>query len=85
MRTELVTTLKRQATEILAELERDKVPILITQHGVPSAYLLDVESFELLQRRMTVLEGIARGEMAVAEGRAISHADAKTRMERWLK
>jgi prevent-host-death family protein len=85
MRTELVTTLKRQATEILAELERDKEPILITQHGVPSAYLLDVESFELLQQRMTVLEGIARGEMAVSEGRVVSHADAKVRMGRWLK
>jgi prevent-host-death family protein len=44
MRTELVTTLKRQATELLAELERDKEPILITQHGLPSAYLVDVES-----------------------------------------
>jgi prevent-host-death family protein len=85
MRTELVTTLKRRATEILAELERDKEPILITQHGVPSAYLLDVETFELLQQRMAVLEGIARGEMAVAEGRIVSHADAKARMGRWLK
>jgi prevent-host-death family protein len=85
VRTELVTTLKRQATEILAELERDKEPILITQHGVPSAYLLDVESFELMQQRMAVLEGIARGEMAVSEGRVVSHADAKARMGRWLK
>jgi prevent-host-death family protein len=85
MRTELVTTLKRQATEILAELERDKEPILITQHGMPSAYLVDVESFELLQRRMALLEGIARGEVAVAEGRVVSHADAKARMGRWLK
>jgi prevent-host-death family protein len=85
MRTELVTTLKRQATEILAELKRDKEPILITQHGVPSAYLVDVESFELLQQRMALLEGIARGEMAVAEGRVVGHADAKARMGRWLK
>lgn len=85
MRTELVTTLKRQATEILAELERDREPILITQHGVPSAYLLDVDSFERLQQRMAVLEGIARGEMAVAEGRVVSHTDAKARMGRWLK
>lgn len=85
MRAELVTTLKRQATEILAELARDKEPILITQHGVPSAYLVDVESFELLRRRMAVLEGIARGEMAVAEGRIVSHTDAKARMGRWLK
>lgn len=85
MRTELVTTLKRQATELLSELERDKEPILITQHGIPSAYLVDVEIFESLQQRMTLLEGIARGEKAVEEGRAISHAAAKKRMARWLK
>ncbi len=85
MRTELVTTLKRQATEILAELERDKRPILITQHGLPSAYLVDVESYELLQQRMSVLEGVARGEMAVVEGRLVSHTQAKARMARWLK
>ena len=85
MRTELVTTLKRQATELLSDIERDKQPILITQHGLPSAYLVDVETFELLQQRMAVLEGIARGEMAVAEGRVVSHAEARTRMARWLK
>ena len=33
MRSELVTTLKRQATELLSDLERDREPILITQHG----------------------------------------------------
>jgi prevent-host-death family protein len=85
MRTELVTTLKRQATELLSDLERDKRPILITQHGLPSAYLLDVESYEKLQRRMALLEGIARGENAVAEGRVLSHAQARSRMARWLK
>lgn len=85
MRTELVTTLKRQATELLADIERDKVPILITQHGLPSAYLVDIETYELQQQRMTILEGIARGEMAVAEGRVVDHASAKARLARWLK
>jgi prevent-host-death family protein len=85
MRTELVTTLKRQATELLSDIERDKEPILITQHGLPSAYLVDVESYELLQQRMSVLEGIARGEQAVAEGRILSNAQAKARLARWLK
>ena len=85
MRTELVTTLKRQATELLADIERDREPILITQHGLPSAYLVDVETYELQQGRMAVLEGIARGEMAIAEGRVVSHADAKVRLSRWLK
>lgn len=85
MRTELVTTLKRQATELLADVERDKQPILITQHGLPSAYLVDVETYELQQQRMAVLEGIARGELALAEGRSVPHEQAKARLSRWLK
>jgi prevent-host-death family protein len=85
MRTELVTTLKRQATELLDELGRSKEPILITQHGLPSAYLVDVETFEKLQDRMSLLEGIARGEKAVEEGRTLSQTQAKQRMARWLK
>ena len=85
MRTELVTTLKRQATELLSDVERDKEPILITQHGLPTAYLVDVESYELMQQRMNILEGIARGEQAIAEGRAVSHSQAKKRLARWLK
>jgi prevent-host-death family protein len=85
MRTELVTTLKRQATELLSELERSKEPILITQHGLPSAYLVDVETYEALQKRMNLLEGIARGERAIEEGRTLTHAQAEQRMARWLK
>jgi prevent-host-death family protein len=69
----------------LAELQRDKEPILITQHGLPSAYLIDVESFERLQFRMNVLEGIARGERAVEEGRTLTHDEAKAELSRWLK
>ncbi len=85
MRTELVTTLKRHATELLSELEKHREPILITQHGLPSAYLVDVESYDLLQKRMRLLEGIARGEKAVEEGRVLSQPQAKQRLGRWLK
>lgn len=85
MRTELVTTLKRKATDLLAEIRRDKEPILITQHGLPSAYLVDVESFERLLFRMDLLEGIARGERAVEEGRTLTHDEAKAKLSRWPK
>ena len=84
MRTELVTTLKRQATRILAELYQSKDPILITEHGAPSAYLVDVSMFELMQDRMLILEGIARGERAILEKRTLTQPDAKRRMAKWL-
>ncbi len=85
MKTELVTTLKRKATEILGDLEKDKEPRLITQHGRPAAYLLDVSTYERMEGRIALLEGIARGERAIEERRVVSHSEAKKRMKRWLE
>ena len=85
MKTELVTTLKRQATKILADLHDSKEPVLITEHGQPSAYLVDVEDYEYMQNRMKILEGIARGEKAVFEGRLYSELEAEEKMSKWLK
>jgi prevent-host-death family protein len=85
MKTELVTNLKREATKILAELHSSKEPVLITEHGRASAYLLDVEDYELMQRRIEILEGIARGEVAYQENRAFSKAEARKKMKKWLK
>lgn len=85
MKTELVTTLKRKATKILDELHREKEPVLITEYGKPSAYLVDVESYENLLRRLKLLEGIARGEKAIFENRVVTHEEAQTKMSRWLK
>ncbi|QIF04582.1 type II toxin-antitoxin system Phd/YefM family antitoxin [Roseimicrobium sp. ORNL1] len=85
MKTELVTGLKRNATEILADLSADGEPILITQHGRPAAYLVDVEGYERLQRKVGILEIIARGEEAVEDNRVVSHAEAKKRMARYLR
>lgn len=85
MKTELVTTLKRQATKILADLRHSKEPVLITEHGQPSAYLIDVDDYEMMQNRLKILEGIAKGESAIREGRVLSNSKAKEKMSRWLK
>ena len=55
------------------------------QPGVSTAYLVEVETFETLQRRITLPEGIARGEKAIAEGRSLTQKQAKQRMSKWLK
>ena len=75
MRTEVVAT-KRRRSRLLADLERTRRPIAMTQHGIPSASL---------QEQMRLLEGIARGERAFREGRVLTQAQARRRMARWLK
>lgn len=85
MKVELVTTLKRQATKILSDLHESKEPVLITEHGLPSAYLVDVDDYEMMQNRMRILEGIARGESSIREGHTFSNAQAKEKMSKWLK
>ncbi len=85
MKVELVTTLKRQATKILAELHSTKEPVLITEHGQPSAYLVDVDDFEFMQQRMKILEGVARGEQAIRNEATLSSSAAKEKMTKWLK
>ena len=84
MKTELVTTLKRQATRVLSDLHDSGEPVLITEHGKPSAYLVDVDSYEFMQNRVRILEGIARGERAILEKRTLSQAEAKREMKKWL-
>ena len=85
MKIELVTTLKRQATKILAELHDSKEPVLITEHGKPSAYLVDVQDYEMMQNRMKILDGIARGEAALLKNRIFTQTEAKDKMSKWLK
>ena len=62
MKTELVTTLKRNATDILTQIADDHEPVLITQYGKPAAYIVDVDTFEVMEARISLLEGIARGD-----------------------
>ena len=86
MRTVLkpVTEIKRHATEILAELRKTRVSAAITEHGAVGGYLVDPETFEAMARRLEILEGIALGEMDIAQGKTMSRTEAKKRMTKWF-
>lgn len=84
MKTELFTPLKRQATRILWDLHSSKKPLLITEHDQPSAYLLDVADDEQMNVRMTILEGIARGEQAIQNRLTSTDKEARRQFAKWL-
>jgi len=83
--TELVTSLKRRATKIIDRVQKKKRPVLITNRGLPAAYLIDPESYDLIQTRMQILEGLAQGEEAIRQGRIMTQAQFEKKMARWLK
>jgi len=55
------------------------------EHGQPSAYLIDVQDYEFMQRRLELLEGLSRGERAVLEGRTYSQSEDRAKMSKWPK
>ncbi len=79
-----VTDIKRHATEILAELRDTRVSAAITEHGTVGGYLVDPETFEAMAHRLEILEGIALGEMDIAQGKTMSRTEAKKRMSKWF-
>ena len=82
MKTELVTTLKRQATKILADLHKTKEPVLITEHGKPSAYLVDVGDYEMMQKRVDLLEKLFEAERDIAHGRVYTQEEMEAEFKK---
>ena len=74
------------ATKVSAPTYRQSVsPTLVVQENGVAAYLIEAKSYEAMAKRLQLLEGLARGEKAIAEGRVVSQSRAKKRMARWLK
>ena len=85
MRVESVTSLQQQASKMLADLHEHQEPILLMEHGMPVAYLVDVADYERTQLRIQLLEGILSGEKDIRDGKLFPQSVAKEKMQRWLK
>lgn len=64
--------------------QRGSSAVRVEENGV-AAYLVEAKSYEAMQKRLRLLEGLAKGEKAAAGGRVLSHSRAKKRLARWLK
>ena len=66
-------------TKLLEQAVEEAKTVPENKQDEVAAYL-----FEEIQRAK-LLAGIEEGEQALAEGRVVSHEEAKQRMARWLK
>lgn len=67
--------------ELVAEVNKKRSPVVITQNGAPRAVVMDVESYERVQDALILLKLISQSEEDFQKGRWITQAQ----MERELR
>ena len=55
---------------------------MISEHVQPSAYVVDDHEFQ--KWRMQILEGIAKGEWDIQDGRTFTHTEAQDKLNKWF-
>lgn len=78
-----VTELKNHTKEVLKRVVETGEPVLVTQKGRSVVLIVDVEAFQRRERKLRLLEEIAKGERELLEGKGLSHAEIKTKVSRW--
>jgi prevent-host-death family protein len=79
-----LTELRRRTPEILQEAREHRVACLVTDRGQVAGVIVDPESWDLLNRRLALLEQLALGMQDIAEGRLTDHEAVRDEFSRWL-
>ena len=85
MKDEKVAIIKSRSISILSELHSSKAPTLISENDPICPDLADIYDNELEQRRVQILEGIAKGEADINEGLCFTDREARDRLKIWFE
>jgi len=80
-----VTEVKRRATDVIASLKKIREAVMVTEHGREAAVMVDVATWNSLQKRLEVLDLVAKGVADLRAGRVVSQEDAKLRLARFAR
>ena len=77
-----VTELKTRTSRLLDQVNEERATVIITQDGVARGVLMDVESYDRLQRSLILLKLVAQGEEAARAGRTRKNREVFERLGR---
>jgi prevent-host-death family protein len=77
-----ITYMKTHSAELIAEVNKKRSPVVITQNGAPRAVVMDVQSYERIQDALMLLKLIAHSEDDFQKGRWISQARAERELRK---
>lgn len=80
-----ITELKRDAAGLIGRATDERNPIVITQNGRATAVLQDIHTYSAERRTFALLKLATQGELDVADGRTLSHAEHRRRVKTLLE
>ena len=80
-----MTEVRRHISEIFEEVRASHQPLLVTEHGRSAGVILDPETYDLMKRRLVLLEEIAMGEADIAAGNHVAWTEAKAGLRKWRR
>lgn len=80
-----ISELKKDTSGIVGYVARTGHSVLITQNGVSIALVVNVEEYQTEQRKLRILEALARGEKDVREKKVVPLETALTDLQSWLE
>lgn len=75
-----ISYFKANAAEVLALLEEQRKPMVITQNGEAKAVIQDIVSYEETQETLALLKILALGSQQVERGEITPIGDVATRL-----
>ncbi|HYL37118.1 MAG TPA: type II toxin-antitoxin system Phd/YefM family antitoxin [Bryobacteraceae bacterium] len=79
-----ITYMKTHSAELVAEVNKKRSPVVITQNGSPRAVVMDVESYERVQDALKLLKLISQSEEALKKGRWLSQSQMARELRKRL-
>ncbi len=76
-----ISYLKAHAADIAKNLNRQHIPLIITQNGMARMVIQDIESYEKNRETMALLKILALGNRQIEENRIESAGDVFKRLK----
>ena len=70
---------------VIASIKKTRSAVMVTEHGREAAVMVDVETWNSLQRRLEILDLVAKGIADLRSGRVTPQEDAKLRLARFAQ
>jgi prevent-host-death family protein len=79
-----ITYMKTHSAELVADVNKRRSPIVITQNGEPRAVVMDIESYERTQDALMLLKLISQSEEDLRKGRWLSQSQMEAELQKRL-